>query len=245
MRSTGKRRYGHPALTGVLPQPWLPLKKGQTLVNRDPSAPRPNRSKSSNEAVVLTLRKRYSSLRRSRTVSQSYAGRGRSSGRDEGEDGTTRGYSDADSTINNNPWSDSPAPRRTQSTANGKRVNPRLSFDGASGVIMLPEDANWLMEETNSDIDSEDESDLNTAGGRTPTTEGGEQPEVGAGDAGSSSVAERAGPSGSGSTEVLSTSASAPAASSTPSKRHGTYFHHPERTRKRSSVGGVFTTPRQ
>ncbi|TFY73230.1 hypothetical protein EWM64_g10782, partial [Hericium alpestre] len=34
--NTGKRRYGHPVLTGVLPQPWLPLKKGQTLVNARP-----------------------------------------------------------------------------------------------------------------------------------------------------------------------------------------------------------------
>ncbi|KAG8813472.1 hypothetical protein FRC17_001557 [Serendipita sp. 399] len=29
--NTGKRRYGHPALTGVLPTPWLPLKKGETF----------------------------------------------------------------------------------------------------------------------------------------------------------------------------------------------------------------------
>ncbi|KAF5354076.1 hypothetical protein D9756_007257 [Leucocoprinus leucothites] len=33
--NTGKRRYGHPALNGVLPEPWLPLKKGQTLINHN------------------------------------------------------------------------------------------------------------------------------------------------------------------------------------------------------------------
>ncbi|EEB88492.1 hypothetical protein MPER_13641, partial [Moniliophthora perniciosa FA553] len=61
--NTGKRRYGHPALTGVLHEPWLPLKKGQTINNstsndreRGGGLSRSN----PNQAVVLTLRKRPS-----------------------------------------------------------------------------------------------------------------------------------------------------------------------------------------
>ena len=63
--STGKRRYGHPALNGVLPEPWLPLKKGQSLVNNDhrPDAPRVGQV---NDTVVLTLRKRPSMARNRR-----------------------------------------------------------------------------------------------------------------------------------------------------------------------------------
>src|SRR5882757_7341960 len=60
--NTGKRRYGHPALTGVLPTPWLPLKKGETLANyldRD-SAKAPD----GGNAVVLTLRRRFSQVRK-------------------------------------------------------------------------------------------------------------------------------------------------------------------------------------
>jgi calcium permeable stress-gated cation channel len=77
--NTGKKRYGHPALNGVLPEPWLPIKKGQSLVNNarsntyngGGSAGAPKRE----EAVLLTLRKRPSlvnkdsNARRSRVTS--------------------------------------------------------------------------------------------------------------------------------------------------------------------------------
>ncbi|KZT00325.1 DUF221-domain-containing protein [Laetiporus sulphureus 93-53] len=46
--NTGKRRYGHPAINGVLPSPWLPHK--QLIASRA----------GENPAVVLTLRKRRS-----------------------------------------------------------------------------------------------------------------------------------------------------------------------------------------
>ncbi|SRR5258708_6878285 len=66
--STGKRRYGHPALNGPLPQPWLPLKKGQTLANfvdRDHGEGNGSSSVSDShaQAVVLTLRRRYNTIR--------------------------------------------------------------------------------------------------------------------------------------------------------------------------------------
>jgi calcium permeable stress-gated cation channel len=66
--STGKRRYGHPALNGVLPEPWLPLKKGQTLANYndndgDNGDIRTKNGDASTQAVVLTLRRKYSVMR--------------------------------------------------------------------------------------------------------------------------------------------------------------------------------------
>ncbi|KIY44321.1 DUF221-domain-containing protein, partial [Fistulina hepatica ATCC 64428] len=57
--NTGKRRYGHPALNGVLPEPWLPLKKGQSLVNT-----LVHHDDSLGPAVVLSLRKRTSLIRK-------------------------------------------------------------------------------------------------------------------------------------------------------------------------------------
>jgi calcium permeable stress-gated cation channel len=144
--STGKRRYGHPALNGVLPEPWLPLKKGQSLVNNDPS--RGTRTTNDpNAAVVLTLRNRVSLVRRaSRHIEASPA---QSS---VGLDGVA-----ADDTASNpivaNPWDDTSlvVPRRSRTTS--VLLNHRISFDGASGVINLPDDGDWLVE----DIDSDEE----------------------------------------------------------------------------------------
>lgn len=92
---------------------------------------------------MLTLRKRYSSVR---------SGRGRTISRT-----ISQGYSDADSTIGNNPWEDTPARTRTGTNGNTRQRPTRLSFDAASGVIMLPEDANWLMEDVTSSDEDEDE----------------------------------------------------------------------------------------
>src|SRR5277367_5387937 len=144
--STGKRRYGHPALNGVLPEPWLPLKKGQSLVNNDPS--RGTRTTNDpNAAVVLTLRNRVSLVRRaSRYIEASPAQS------NVGLDGVA-----ADDTASNpivaNPWDDASlvVPRRSRTTS--VLLNHRLSFDGASGVINLPDDGDWLVE----DIDSDEE----------------------------------------------------------------------------------------
>ncbi|KAL5504873.1 hypothetical protein ACEPAH_7536 [Sanghuangporus vaninii] len=205
--NTGRRRYGHPALNGVLPQPWLPLKKGQTLVNRGRAI---SNAPDNNEAVVLTLRKRYSTIRkgnRRRTVSQVTVPE--QAGTDPRE-----GYSDAESTLGN-PWSDVRADGQNQ---HERRVNHRLSFDDASGVITLPEDANWLMEDVGSDSDEDCAHDSQSSSVHENASS-------------SSPAGDGAGPSNS--------SAQATAATLTPSKkRHGTYFHHPER--RRQTIPGAF-----
>ncbi|KAH8109916.1 DUF221-domain-containing protein [Phellopilus nigrolimitatus] len=209
--NTGRRRYGHPALNGVLPQPWLPLKKGQTLVNREAASP----NGKSDEAVVLTLRKRYSTIRkgsRIRTTSQSSThvlDGGEQINRMEG------GYTDADPALTN-PWSDlrPGAARRSESTRS-RALNHRLSFDDASGVIVLPEDAHWLMEDV--DSDSEEDYGVNAA----PATESDL-------DLSPTTDVNGAGPSSAGQAAVIS-----------PSKqRHGTYYHHPEK--RRQTIPGAF-----
>ena len=212
--STGKRRYGHPALNGVLPEPWLPLKKGQSLINNDRNGNHRPPKDSGDQAVVLTLRKRYS-------VGQRRSGRRRSqdSRRDvesastgvvrlEGPDG-----SNVDPTVINNPWEDArPRTRRSYSHAPPPPLSHRLSYDHASGVIMLPDDGDWLEEE-----DDDDSDELNYG-----TTNGVETESVLNEDSAVSippSPSQQARPS-----------------------RYGTYFHHPERTaaRRRQSIPGAF-----
>ncbi|KAG6837025.1 hypothetical protein H0H93_016232 [Arthromyces matolae] len=191
--NTGKRRYGHPALNGVLPEPWLPLKKGQTLVNHDHRETRPSRE---NEAVVLTLRKRYSSSTR-RSSSLPRAGSSTS--------GTTAQINDnTDMASIRNPWED------TRARAGSGQLNHRLSFDVASGVIMLPENGAWL--EDSVDSEEEDYGAENTGGLEQSITE--------------ASVA--------GDDEPIAV----PGASPSRTSRYGTYFHHPER--RRQPIPGAF-----
>ncbi|KAG6885015.1 hypothetical protein C0993_006540 [Termitomyces sp. T159_Od127] len=186
--NTGKRRYGHPALTGVLPEPWLPLKKGQSLVNHDHRGDT-SRVGKDNEAVVLTLRKRRSSVRRSSSVPR--AGTSTSAG--------TQADVSADPTVVRNPWEDA----HSRSNQNDHTINHRLSFDVASGVIILPENGNWIDDSIDSD---EDYGNENTGGLEQSITEA----------------------SGAGEGEPLTSPPSSPSRSS----RYGTYFHHPERRRQ-------------
>jgi hypothetical protein len=199
--STGKRRYGHPALNGVLPEPWLPLKKGQTLANHDRSGGT-RASKDSNQAVVLTLRKRYSVVRKSTRLAAS-SGRGPvdhlTSGMGEGLNEVQRDGTETSDSAVSNPWQDA-RPGRSQITP--AQLSHRLSFDHGSGVIVLPEDAEWLTP----DPDSDSEDDYRSTSGLENS-----QPDL-------SSLSE----------VVLSTSAGISPVS--PSKRrYGTYYHHPER----------------
>ncbi|KAF8218298.1 hypothetical protein K438DRAFT_1796640 [Mycena galopus ATCC 62051] len=126
--NTGKRRYMHPALNGVLPQPWLPLKKGQTLSNNDHrGSPRGTASKDGNgQAVVLTLRKRPSVRRRQSEFML----------------GDTASGSAAPSME-----------RRESESRRSANLSHRLSFDPASGIINLPDDDSWLDEDDDSDQD--------------------------------------------------------------------------------------------
>jgi hypothetical protein len=212
--STGKRRYGHPALLGVLPEPWLPLKKGQTLVSGIGNGSSRTQKKDSDQAVVLTLRKRYSTVRRNvRQMTTGMMPEERHYADDEQNDGGVQELATPESTSN--PWHDSrPGPSRRSQTA-PQPLHHRLSFDHASGVIMLPEGESWLVD--GDDSDSEDDYGSPSPNGETAP------PAV---DSSLSGVA--------GSLPDTSVP--------TPSKRrslYSTYYHHPER-RSRQTVPGAF-----
>lgn len=205
--STGKRRYGHPALTGVLPTPWLPLKKGQTLANyvdRDP-----NKGIDGN-AVVLTLRRRYSAVRkRGQAVFANVAGKNSTAERQNGVDGSTEG----DQAGNTETHRLSTASRQSPIAGTSaealqpeRTMSRRLSFDPATGVITLP-DGEAFYERLANDSDS----DYGEVSGET------------------SSPGER---SGNASPIDQETTEGQRA------KRHSTYFHHPER--RRHHVPGAF-----
>jgi len=202
--NTGKRRYGHPALNGVLPQPWLPLKKGQTLANRE-SAPQNGER---NEAVVLTLRKRFSTIRRS--------SRRKSVNFPVPHDGEAQqeAYADQDPAAMD-PWSETTANGTSPDERQQSRVlTHRLSFDGASGIIALPEDAHWMME----DVDTDSDEDYGT----TPSPTNASEIDVTANPEAGNFV-------------------TSPTTQSSPKKtRHGTYYHHPER--RRQTIPGAFPT---
>jgi len=195
--NTGKKRYGHPALTGLLPQPWLPLKKGETLVNSH-STTRAGRK--SDQAVVLSLRKRYSVVR----------GGGRTS--TTGSSALLRGVPIQDSVqspdggpgeitgdVTNNPWQESTAGPSNLSHQTPHTISHRLSYDFGSGVIVLPDDEIWL-EDVDSDSDDVGDIAENQASPELTVTENDQGV---------------AGPDG----QSISSSRT----------RYGTYFHHPER----------------
>lgn len=192
--STGKRRYGHPALNGVLPQPWLPLKKGQTLANfvdrdevSEQNGDRGARkySPSNQEAVVLTLRRRYSVMRKD---VRNFAGKlmgGKSSDvardgaqapEDTGlvtestgdEDGETGTVPHPPSNASSNPWKDvGPGPSRSATATRARR----LSYDLATGVMNLPDDDGWI----SAGADDDSDADIHgTSGDGTPGGEGEE-----------------------------------------------------------------------
>lgn len=118
-----------------------------------------------------------------------------------------------------NPWEETlPGPSHRSQTA-PQPLHHRLSYDHASGVIMLPEGQSWMMEDDDSDSDED-------YGTPSPIQDMPTTPLI------DTSI-----PSG----------ASAPLPSdtltlSTPSKRrsmYSTYYHHPER-RSTRTIPGAF-----
>ena len=96
-----------------------------------------------NQAVVLTLRKRNSFARRvPKHLSTSFAMTSDSSAA-----GPPGGQADAPLV---NPWEDSHS-RTARLSQGSASQNHRLSFDHATGVIMLPDDGDWLIEDSDSD----------------------------------------------------------------------------------------------
>lgn len=155
--------------------------------------------------------------------------------------------------LSNNPWEESLRPRAGGSRrshgrgagvgldheqeqehehAGGTPLHHRLSFDHASGVIMLPDDDDWLMEEPDSDEDV-------TFGGTVGNTDG----EGGSRGGGGSGGGDHGDGDGVRELSMGSGSGGEPASPMTPSRasRYGTYFHHPER--RRQQIPGAFPRP--
>lgn len=201
--STGKRRYGHPAITGVLPVPWLPIKQGQSL----------NRHRDTEDdgspAVVLTLRKKYSVHRETARLPSQQSNGSTSSGASANQalSPGEEGIAPSDRSVLGNPWEDQPPARprpHAHRHSNSTHVRHRLSFDAASGVIMLPDDENWMDAE---DSDSDDYGEMQNS----------TLSEVGTRDS-----------------PGLDAGYQATAGSPGHGKRYSTYYHHPERRRQLS-----------
>ena len=119
-----------------------------------------------------------------------------------------------------NPWEDVPPSPTTARRQQQQVVSHRLSFDPASGVIMLPDDGTWLDDGHNEhdevvEGESSDDSDFGeeVTNGRSQT-----EPTV-------PTLNSLGSPGGGGGGERTS--------------RYGTYFHHPER-RRSQAIPGAF-----
>jgi len=159
-----------------------------------------------NQGIVLNLRNRYSLLRNkvrpSRTASQREgtlieAGSPEQERADLPLDGRP-----------SNPW----ATARAGESFSQSSLNHRMSFDPASGVMMLPEDDDWLIDDVSSDEDY---------GNSTP-----EQMQGGNSNASHEDLSASI-------TESISTPLASPG-----KRRYGTYYHHPER--RRQTIPGAF-----
>ncbi|CAE6531156.1 unnamed protein product [Rhizoctonia solani] len=160
--NTGRRRYGHPALTGVLPTPWLPLRKGQTLANYIEAPSSEDGPADKNDAVVLTLRKRRTSRQRREARRSSRAHTSGASSALNGHNGPPE--------ASDNPWRENSTGSGDRSGNGSENNNHRLDFDHATGIIMLPEDSDWMGEDESSA--EEEPAVLPTEAVVSPGTEG-------------------------------------------------------------------------
>lgn len=164
--STGKRRYGHPALTGVLPHPWLPIKPGEALANFAHGGD----VRARNNAVVLTLRRKKSKPLQRAEVAFS----------DNPTTATTtpappnKSNGDDDSTA---AWLETGTGQHTMSPGGAAQtLRHRLSFDPASGVINLPDDVDDDEEDSDSEADLESPHGLHHAATEPRVTSGSTSP---------------------------------------------------------------------
>jgi len=175
--NTGKKRYGHPALTGSLPKPWLPAKYQPPAFGDN--AP-------SRKGIVLSLRRKMAKkLRRNQSTPSTAAEEDEPNGRRDVSGGTfgtpegwgtsfpaaaqestdtsagadagntgSRGTTYSSSTINSNPWLRDSTP----SNDNDHGMPRRLSVDVATGTIALGDEHVWCDDGDHDDHD-EDEDD--------------------------------------------------------------------------------------
>ncbi|KAL7418593.1 hypothetical protein Q5752_007051 [Cryptotrichosporon argae] len=173
--NTGRRRYAHPALSGSLPTPWLPVQERERAFGQ---------SARERRGVVLSLRRKMAKkLSRARADADDNDG-GDASPAPEGGPGSAGRARSRDnlavpeewvtgasireparqasaSSSAADPWRDeggawpSGAGARAEARpgSSGAGLKNKLSFDGASGVIALPEDANVWARDTPSDDD--------------------------------------------------------------------------------------------
>jgi hypothetical protein len=206
----------------VLPTPWLPLKKGQTLANfvdRDSS-------KGDGDAVVLTLRRRVNSVRkRGQAIVGNFTGKIQHPEQppappEVAQDSSQLLVPPGDNNTQVVAIARPASSVSVASTSAGQPQQPqrtlsnRLSFDPATGIITLPDGEEYMarvaIDDSDSDygeVSNETDSREGTSGHSTPDPEGA--PEA----AGAPTVGSRA-------------------------KRFSTYFHHPER--RRSQIPGAF-----
>lgn len=188
------------------------------------------------QAVVLTLRKRYSAVRRDardllnksqggirnmwgspRRTSTEASGAGRRPVSADNVSSLSNPWQDrerdADSDLEGRSTSARPTVRHSQSQP--QPLHHRLSFDHATGVITLPEDGEWLLQDEYSD--SEEGGTSQESPAATPEAEGAE------------------GADGTVPKVVDLTSAVSGGGGGA---RHRTYYHHPER--RRQTLPGAF-----
>jgi hypothetical protein len=154
--NTGRRRYAHPALSGILPVPWLPAIKRERSFGDGARERR---------GVVLSLRRKMGrTLRRSQSNGSGTVGEGGlADGWLRGENVDTNGgdFSNGSGSRSgsgsramsgsqsSNPWGDS-TPSRSQ-------VKRKTSYDPVSGIIALPDENVW--DNVDDEEDEEDEAE--------------------------------------------------------------------------------------
>ena len=165
-------RYAHPALAGVLPTPWLPLRSSESLLSQTTTPNANAAAKNKKEvSVALSLRRKVSRLRRKVTGSPAALSRPdlvqeptNGSGKRLGASGSGAGGGFFDGGGVENPWEDaSPGGVGARGGGRPDRAKPhkRLSFDPATGVIMLDDDQS-------SEEDPEEEDAPLEGGEQTP-----------------------------------------------------------------------------
>jgi hypothetical protein len=224
-----------------LPQPWLPIKKGQTLANyverEDGDSPRANGGKKKgrgfnllDQAVVLTLRRKPSAMRKDvrsfvgRSQSMRLPGAAAAAAVDGAvpvrENGAESDGPASIASTGSNPWREAARGRAASTSIDVPTLRPKFSFDHATGVINLPDDETWL-----DGVDSDSEEMLEegpTSGEQTP---GADHPPA-------------AGPSTTAPADTAESATGTTGSSPAPERRHATYYHHPER--RKSTMPGSF-----
>ena len=138
--NTGRRRYDHPALNGILPELWLPTQKKK------------QHEVSSSNGRVLTLRKRWSKIKRSSINDQQY--------QQQVINKRTSANSVADPQNPFNPWIESSNNTQRDEEERERRLRT-VSYDGASGVIALPEGDLFISDEDESEDEESEENNYN------------------------------------------------------------------------------------